>query len=40
MELALPLDQLSGPVAVPGPFLRVIGTAEAVGAIGRLSALP
>jgi len=34
MKLVLPLDQLSGPVALPGPFLRFIGTAEVLGAIG------
>lgn len=34
MKLVLPLDQMSGPVALPGPFLRFIGAAEVLGAIG------
>jgi uncharacterized membrane protein YphA (DoxX/SURF4 family) len=34
MKLVLPLDALKGTVALPGPFLRFIGVAEALGAIG------
>ena len=34
VKLVLPLDQLAGPVALPGLFLRFIGAAEVFGAIG------
>ncbi len=34
MKLVLPADALKGPVALPVPFLRFIGTAEVLGAIG------
>jgi hypothetical protein len=34
MKLVLPLDRLSGPIALPGLFLRFIGTAEVLGAVG------
>jgi hypothetical protein len=34
MKLVLPLEDLAGPIALPGPLLRFIGTAEVVGAIG------
>jgi hypothetical protein len=34
MKLILPLDQLTGPVAVPGWFLRFIGVCEVLGALG------
>src|SRR6267142_3973131 len=33
-KLVLPLDQLTGPVALPGWFLRFIGVAEVLGAFG------
>src|SRR5437870_2100094 len=33
-KLVLPLDQLAGPVALPGWFLRFIGAAEVLGALG------
>jgi DoxX-like family len=36
MKLVLPLDQLAGPVTLPGPFLRFIGVAEVLGAIGLI----
>src|SRR5213080_3226681 len=43
-KLVLPLDQLAGPVALPGWFLRSIGAAEVLGALGlvlpRASAYP
>jgi hypothetical protein len=34
VKLVLPLDQLAGPVALPGLFLRFIGAAEVLGAMG------
>jgi hypothetical protein len=34
MKLVLPLDQMTGPVALPGWFLRFIGVAEVLGALG------
>jgi hypothetical protein len=34
MKLVLPLDALSGPVALPGLLLRFIGVAEVAGAVG------
>jgi hypothetical protein len=36
MKLVLPLEQLAGPVAVPGAFLRFIGVAELLGGIGLI----
>ena len=33
-KLILPLDQMTGPVALPGWFLRFIGIAEVLGALG------
>jgi hypothetical protein len=36
MKLVLPLDQLTGPVAVPGWFLRFIGVCEVLGALGLI----
>jgi len=36
MKLALPLDALKGPITLPGPFLRFIGVAEVMGAIGLI----
>jgi hypothetical protein len=34
MKLVMPIDQLSGPIGLPGPFLRFIGAAEILGATG------
>ena len=36
MKLVLPLAALKGPVALPGPFLRFIGVAEVLGALGLI----
>jgi hypothetical protein len=36
MKLVLPLEALAGPVALPGFFLRFIGVAEVLGAIGLI----
>ena len=36
MKLALPLDKLTGPVALPGWLTRFIGVAEVLGAIGLI----
>jgi hypothetical protein len=36
MKLVLPLEQLSGPIALPGWFVRFIGVAEVLGAIGLI----
>ena len=36
MKLVLPLDQLAGPVALPGAFLRFIGVVEVLGAFGLI----
>jgi hypothetical protein len=36
MKLVLPLEKLTGPVPLPGAFLRFIGVAEALGAIGLI----
>jgi hypothetical protein len=36
MKLLLPLDKLAGPVALPGLFVRFIGVAEVLGAIGLI----
>src|SRR6059058_5325230 len=33
-KLVLPLDQIAGPVALPGWFLRFLGVAEVLGALG------
>src|SRR5438067_10741411 len=35
-KLVLPLDQLTGPVALPGLFLRFIGVCEVLGALGLI----
>ena len=35
-KLVLPLEQLTGPVPLPGPFVRFIGVAEVLGAIGLI----
>jgi hypothetical protein len=34
MKLVLPLDALAGPVQLPGWFIRFIGVAEVLGALG------
>ena len=36
VKLVLPLDQLTGPVPLPGWFVRFIGVAEVLGAIGLI----
>jgi uncharacterized membrane protein YphA (DoxX/SURF4 family) len=36
MKLVLPLEQMTGPIPVPGFFLRFIGVAEVLGAIGLI----
>ena len=36
MKLVLPLDKLAGPVPLPGLFLRFIGVAEVLGAVGLI----
>jgi hypothetical protein len=36
MKLILPLDQMTGPVALPGAFLRFIGVAEVLGGLGLI----
>jgi hypothetical protein len=36
MKLVLPLEQLTGPVPLPGLFMRFIGVAEVLGAIGLI----
>jgi len=35
-KLVMPLDQMAGPVALPGFFLRFLGVAETLGAIGLI----
>lgn len=34
MKLILPIEAMAGPVALPGLFLRFIGVAEVLGAVG------
>lgn len=36
MKLVLPIEQMAGPVSLPGPFLRFIGVAETFGGIGLI----
>jgi len=36
MKLVLPLEKLTGPVAVPGLFLRFIGLCETLGGLGLI----
>ncbi len=36
IKLLLPLEQLEGPVPLPGAFLRFIGLAETLGAVGLI----
>jgi len=36
MKLVLPLEELAGPVTLPGWFVRFIGVAETLGALGLI----
>ena len=36
VNLVLPLDQLTGPISLPGWFLRFIGVVEVLGALGLI----
>jgi hypothetical protein len=36
MKLVLPLEKLAGPIPLPGLFLRFIGVAEVLGALGLI----
>ena len=36
MKLILPLEKLTGPIPVPGLFMRFIGVAEVLGALGLI----
>ena len=36
MKLILPIEAMAGPVALPGPFLRFLGVAEVLGAMGLI----
>jgi hypothetical protein len=36
MKLVLPVEAMAGPVAFPGAFLRFIGVAETLGAVGLI----
>jgi hypothetical protein len=36
LKLVLPIEMLKGPVALPGAFLRFLGTAEVMGAFGLI----
>jgi len=36
MKLVMPLEALKGPVALPGLFMRFIGVAEVLGALGLI----
>ena len=36
MKLILPLDKMTGPIPVPGMFLRFIGVCETLGALGLI----
>ncbi|HTY76673.1 MAG TPA: DoxX family protein [Candidatus Bathyarchaeia archaeon] len=36
MKLILPLDKMTGPVPMPGSFLRFIGVAETLGGLGLI----
>jgi DoxX-like family len=36
MKLILAIEEMAGPVALPGLFLRFIGVAEALGALGLM----
>jgi uncharacterized membrane protein YphA (DoxX/SURF4 family) len=36
MKMVMNLEQMAGPVQLPGPFLRFIGVAEVLGGIGLI----
>lgn len=36
MKLVMPLEKLTGPVSLPGLFMRFIGMAEVLGALGLI----
>jgi hypothetical protein len=36
MKLILPLEKLTGPMSLPGLFIRFIGVAEVLGALGLI----
>jgi hypothetical protein len=36
MKLVLPLEAMKGPIELPGPFLRFLGVAEVLGAVGLI----
>ncbi len=36
VKLVLPLDQLTGPISLPGWFMRFIGVAEVLGGLGLI----
>jgi hypothetical protein len=36
VKLVLPLDQMAGPIALPGWFLRFLGVMEILGALGLI----
>ena len=36
MKLILPIEAMAGPIALPGWFLRFIGVAEVLGAVGLI----
>ena len=36
MKLVMPIEAMAGPVALPGLFLRFIGVAEVLGAVGLI----
>ena len=36
MKLVLPIEAVAGPIALPGLFLRFIGVAEVLGALGLI----
>ena len=36
MKLVMPLEQLEGPVSLPGTFIRFIGLVEVLGALGLI----
>jgi hypothetical protein len=36
MKLVLPLEVITAPIPLPGPFIRFLGVAEVLGAIGLI----
>jgi hypothetical protein len=36
MKLVLPIEAMTAPIVLPGPFLRFLGVAEVLGAIGLI----